>query len=194
MGDSKLLDLMAENIYCETHRCKISVSGCIARQKQAEIGIGKSPYSNFPKVPYDPACENCEQGKKIKTGVTKKQPEILEKKMVQRKKTEDQEKKIKKIPEGYCQCGCGQETGINSKTGRPSQYIRGHNRNKRGTFKSAISDGLLSILDLPDGEKVFNFLESQAKINLRDVTAQAVWILVNTLREQMEKEGYCELD
>jgi len=54
------------------------------------------------------------------------------------------------IPIGYCQCGCGQRTKINTETcskrgiaaGQPYRYVRGHNARKEPLPDSLLSDHL----------------------------------------------------
>lgn len=57
-------------IYCEQHKCTISISGCVARQKRASFGIGwKRGYGpgkyGARQVPFDPMCQECQQGKEV---------------------------------------------------------------------------------------------------------------------------------
>jgi hypothetical protein len=59
---------------CETHKCPISISGCMARQKRAKQASGAwygnmmMAYTRGPRgraIPYDPKCYKCKQGKKV---------------------------------------------------------------------------------------------------------------------------------
>lgn len=58
-----------DRIFCETHKCEISVSGCLARQKRANRGVADGKWGAYGRrgsqVPYDPACVDCEQGKMV---------------------------------------------------------------------------------------------------------------------------------
>jgi len=53
-------------IYCETHKCPISMSGCIKRQKRAKSGAFIKEWGILKQVPYDYRCGDCEQGKQLK--------------------------------------------------------------------------------------------------------------------------------
>jgi hypothetical protein len=52
---------------CETHKCAITVSGCLARQKRQTNPAAREYY----KIPNDPKCADCKQGKQVKKGIYK---------------------------------------------------------------------------------------------------------------------------
>jgi hypothetical protein len=55
----------SDRIYCETHRCPITVSGCLLRQKRNN---GSPEPWMYNKIPGDPRCVDCAQGKQVKKG------------------------------------------------------------------------------------------------------------------------------
>lgn len=56
-----------DKFLCETHRCTITVSGCLLRQER-NSEKKQPPAWMFNKIPGDPRCANCEQGKQVKKG------------------------------------------------------------------------------------------------------------------------------
>jgi hypothetical protein len=56
-----------DKIFCETHRCTITVSGCLLRQERNDEK--KTPPAwMLNKIPKDPRCGKCAQGKQVKKG------------------------------------------------------------------------------------------------------------------------------
>jgi hypothetical protein len=135
--------MTVEKIFCEYRTCEISITGCISRQKRAAGGsmrwVGTRRYYTEKNIPYDPACRDCEQGKKVMSMTEFPEfPEKVEmvKEVLPPKEPikEDAEKSTGGIPYGYCHCGCGMKTNLvkfsDSKKGRvagePNKFIRGH--------------------------------------------------------------------
>lgn len=92
------------------------------------------------------------------------------------------------IPEGLCQCGCGQKTKVFR--GVPKKYVHGHHmrllRASGSTFPVANSntDLAAALLSLEDGKKLHETLVREAARMLREPNAQALWLLATALREK----------
>ena len=138
-------------MFCETHQCEISESGCVARQKRAKMGSkGWDWRSNRNRVPFDPSCEQCEQGEKVMEAMKEKGDwseavKEMEKngdrlaamKEMKEKESEAAPETVEKKPEpandngipyGYCHCGCGQKTTISHVTDTKKGYVKGEPR------------------------------------------------------------------
>jgi len=57
----------SDRFLCETHQCPITVSGCLLRQ-QRNSEKKQPPAWMFNKIPGDPRCADCEQGRAVKKG------------------------------------------------------------------------------------------------------------------------------
>jgi hypothetical protein len=79
-----------DKIFCETHQCSITVSGCLLRQ---ERNSEKPPAWMLNKIPGDPRCANCEQGKQVKKGNYKKEDNMNVNSMMDKSIEEFQKKK-----------------------------------------------------------------------------------------------------
>jgi hypothetical protein len=207
-------------IFCEYRACEISATGCIARQKRAVDGFkrwsGTKHYYSNKDIPYDSACRDCEQGKKVKEMVEFPEfPEKVElvKEALTIKETikEAAEKHTDEIPYGYCQCGCGIKTNlvqINDRKkglikGEPNKFLRGHAGSRKSEASPnkkidvnpekqkpvsviPIGNVRLDFNLLPDGKELRSALGRIAEEELRTTEAQATWMIAKLIR------GYCD--
>jgi hypothetical protein len=203
---------MIESIFCKTHKCKISVSGCIARHERAKRGRGGWESFNKTKgVPYDEKCADCEQVGEVYKMMDQGTNDSIGVPVFDPGKADRPRQQVADgIPYGYCHCGCGEKTKLNTingngyAKGEPKKYLRGHaGRAKKPTDektqkapvvaelyqekqKCAVRGIEVDFSALSDGQALHGKLKSVAADNLRTIEAQATWELAQILREAIK--------
>jgi hypothetical protein len=65
-------------MFCETHQCPISITGCMKRQVAARNADPTRAGREYNSVPFDPKCSDCAQGKAIMKKYKDKKEELME--------------------------------------------------------------------------------------------------------------------
>lgn len=69
---------LVNQMFCNTHQCQISITGCMKRQVAARKADPTRAWREYNSVPFDPKCEDCAQGKAIMKKYKDKKEELME--------------------------------------------------------------------------------------------------------------------